>query len=53
MNNFQSIQSGKGLLKDQYNEDNPVSRALAARAVKLKEKTTIPTKDELEQNDEE
>lgn len=54
MNNFQSIESGQGLLKTTYdNGDSPVERALRKRADKLKEKTYTPTKDELELNQEE
>lgn len=53
MNSFQTIESGKGLLKDQYAEETPVSRALRKRADKLKEKTYVPTKKELEQTDDE
>lgn len=49
MDQFQTIQSGKGLLKDQY-DDSPVSIALKRRAARLKEKTEIPTKDEVEIN---
>lgn len=52
MDNFQSIQSGAGLLKNSY-DDSPVSQALKKRIVKIKEKTVIPTKDELEQNEKE
>jgi hypothetical protein len=53
MNNFQSMQSGQGLLKDVYDSDgdSPVERALRKRAQKLKEKTIEPTKDELEQSE--
>lgn len=54
MNSFQGIQSGQGLLKTSYDDDeSPLSIVMRKRADKLKEKTIEPTKNELEQNEEE
>lgn len=53
MNSFQSIESGVGLLRKNYNEDTPIANALHKRVQKLKEKTIEPTKEELEQSEDE
>lgn len=39
--NFQSIQSGRGLLKDDYNEETPVSDALRRRTKSLSDKVKL------------
>lgn len=48
MNEFQSIQSGQGLLKDNYNEDTPISNALRKRRKKLEDKVIVPSKEDAE-----
>lgn len=53
MNNFQTHASGSGILKDSYPDESPISRALKIRRKNLEDKTTVPEKDELEQNEKE
>lgn len=50
MNNFQSIDSGDGLLKINY---DPMYQALKKRRDGLTDKIMVPTKDKLEGTDEE
>jgi hypothetical protein len=50
MNEFQSIQSGSGILKDSYDE-SPVSSALKERRKKRAQSISTPTKDELENSE--
>lgn len=55
MNNFQSIQSGQGMLKTAYpsSGENPVLTALKRRRDNLTNKVTTPTKDKIEDSESE
>ncbi len=47
MNDFQSIQSGQGLLKDDYQEsDSPITVALKRRRKALGDKVAVPSKED-------
>lgn len=52
MNNFQSIQSGQGMLKNNYEEEPPISVALRKRLKKYSDKVdqiiTKPSEEESE-----
>lgn len=53
MNDFQTTESGRGLLKDFYDDDeSPVRKALREKRKQLSEKILIPTKEEMENGNE-
>jgi len=46
---FQGVQSGQGLLKNNYdNGKTPLDQAMKKRVLDMKKKIMIPTKDEIE-----
>lgn len=52
MNNFLGTQNGAGLLKDSYDPgETPILDALRIRRKRAADKISIPTKDDLEQNE--
>jgi hypothetical protein len=49
MNDFQTTQSGAGMLKQVYDpDDNPQLEALKRRRAKLGDKISVPTKEDAE-----
>lgn len=56
MNDFQSVESGRGLLKDFYDDgdatESAVRDALREKRRKLSEKILVPTKEDMENGNE-
>lgn len=48
MNQFQSIESGAGILKKDYETSSPEIEALKRRRAKLTDQLAVPSKEELE-----
>lgn len=48
MNEFQDTTSGAGLLKINYDDESPLSRAMKKRRKSLEDRTITPSKDQIE-----